>query len=152
MCCFIHLGPGYCTRDTSFFVTLTLCVLLSVSCCAWIQQLSRLLSNPSLCSIRPRVTHVGTVNMYRCPSLCMFVAHFFCVVIFFPALFERSAKPDKYFALSAGQSIFRLQSLRRGKSTGGFFFTRNGKKKRTANGVSRWPEVESPFGYGSSLT
>lgn len=30
MCCFIHLGPGYCTRDTSFLYP-SLCLALSVA-------------------------------------------------------------------------------------------------------------------------
>lgn len=35
---------------------------------------------------------------------------------------------------------------------GGFFFIRNEKNCCTTSGVSRWPEVESPFGYVSSHT
>ena len=152
MCCFIHLGPGYCTRDTSYFFLLVspsvcLCLLLCLE--SWIQQILGFFHRSVT---RPRVTHVGTVNMYRCPSMYV-CSPLFCV-FFCP--FERSAKPDKniYTLHNSLSSAYRV--LRSNKSTGlrgGFFFTPQRKKKNnTDSGVSRWPEVESPFGYASSLT
>jgi hypothetical protein len=155
---------------TLLFLLVSLSLSCSVSCCAWIQQLSRLFFQSSLCSVRPRVTHVGTVNMYRCPSLCMFVAHYFFVHFFF-CPFERSAEPSKNFHHSQ-ETVYLLLtvSLCSGKSTRGFFFTRNEKKKSTAKRrlpmarsgkpvrvwiepyrVTRWRPYDTPGSVGSFL-
>jgi hypothetical protein len=59
----------------------------------------------------------------------MFVAHYFFVHFFF-CPFERSAEPSKNFHHSQETVYLVLTvSLCSGKSTRGFFFTRNEKKK-----------------------